>query len=896
MNLRQYQQDAVSALFRSFETEHGNPLIVAPTGSGKTHIIAHFVMGVFALCPDARVMIVSHRSELLEQNEQKLRAAWPAAPASLYSASLKSKRINKITIAGIQSIYKHAKKVAPVDILLIDECHLVPDAGNGLYRRFIKDLLAENQYMKIVGLTATPYRMTSGKLTEGHDRIFTDVAYDISVRRLLDEGWLAPLVGKTSVHQGDMSNIAIRAGEFVQRDIEREFSNLTLINHALDEVFKLAGDRRSWLFFCAGVNHAQLVADALNARGKLTFTVTGETLGLERAHYLSEFKRGQCAITNCDVLTTGFDAPNIDLIVLLRPTRSTSLYCFDLETEVLTNEGWKKQDELTGKELLAAPDPTTLAVSWTPILSQVIRKPYPEESVYSYESPRLSFCVSDNHRMIWKSKKFDRSLSDFKIGIAKELYEKPSEYYLPTAASFPFRGCRLSDSELAFIGWVMSDGTINKTNRAIVISQSERYKDNITHIEQTLIGCGFKFGHLVRTLPTNYSKNPKPMHLFTISHGKPRGRDSHLRGWADLQDYISREFAQKLLSEMTVEQFEIVLDALNRGNGSKPSPNSNWVQQSFSIASGCRTFSENLQIASILRGYSANISIQSKGRAKPLFMIHIKKRTLSHIGGSSYPDRPTMSSLDEKPAKLWCVENEIGTLITRRHGKVLITGNCQMMGRGMRLCDGKTDCLVLDYAGNIERHGPVDDIRIKTSKGDSDSEAEPPAKTCPNCRLTVAPRTIECPECGYEFPASMLSHESVATEATPLKSADESAVRALKVYSTDYSYHRTTKEGSRDTMKAIYTTGDGGVVREWICIEHEGYARRKAEKWWQERARPGYEECPETIEDAVYAAPDALRTVTKIFVKKENGFDRILSYHYVSEAQQVEWDEMEMLL
>lgn len=328
MQLRDYQRRAIDGLYNYFEHKDGNPLIVAPTGSGKSVIIGALCREILEQWPEQRVMILSHVKELLEQNFSKIMAFWPGAPAGLYCAGLGMKQArDPITVASIQSVYRKPHVFGWRDLVLIDEAHLLSADSDTMYQQFLEGLRQINHRVKVVGLTATPYRLKSGMLHEGKLRLFTDVAVEISLRELLEAGHVCPLVSKSSVVQADLSSVSLVAGEFNARESEEAMDKEALTAAALDEVFALAADRRSWLFFCAGVSHAEHVAEALRERGVNAATVTGDTPADERDEILRAFKAGELrAVTNANVLTTGFDAPNIDLLVLLRPTTSPGLY------------------------------------------------------------------------------------------------------------------------------------------------------------------------------------------------------------------------------------------------------------------------------------------------------------------------------------------------------------------------------------------------------------------------------------------------------------------------------------------------------------------------------------------------------------------------------------------
>lgn len=327
MNLRDYQRASIDALYGYFECESGNPVIALPTGSGKSVVLAHFIKEACDFYPQTRIVVLTHVRELLEQDMAALLRAWPEAPASYYSAGLGQKKVSQITFAGIQSAYALPTLFSPADLVIVDEAHLVPKKTEGTYRTFLAGLQQHNPAVKIIGLTATPYRLDSGLLTEGSDRIFTDIAYEANVGTLVMQGYLCPLVSRAGAAKADLSGVRTRGGEFVPADAEKAYMEGGVLDAALDEVLALAGERKSWLLFCSGVEHADRAAKALKARGISAACVTGETSSNERRAILNGFKNGAYrAVTNCDVLTTGFDHPGIDLIAMMRPTKSTGLY------------------------------------------------------------------------------------------------------------------------------------------------------------------------------------------------------------------------------------------------------------------------------------------------------------------------------------------------------------------------------------------------------------------------------------------------------------------------------------------------------------------------------------------------------------------------------------------
>jgi len=331
IQLRDYQRESIDALYAYFQQESGNPLLVLPTGSGKSVINAIFIKEVLSQWRSQRIVCLTHVKELIVQNYDALIRAWPEAPAGIFSASVGRRDLfDPVIFAGIQSVHKRAETLGWFDLVIIDEAHMIPNAvSKGMYRRFLDALKQINPAIKIIGLTATPYRLKSGLLTEGDDRLFTDIAHEIPISLLIKRGYLSPLVTPDSDlnARADLQKVGSRGGEFIAGQLANAMDKQELIRATVDEMLEHGKDRKSWLIFCSSVEHATNVASEIIARGVSCDTVTGDTPKTERNQILSDFKSGEIqALTNVDVLTTGFDAPNVDLLAFLRPTKSVSLY------------------------------------------------------------------------------------------------------------------------------------------------------------------------------------------------------------------------------------------------------------------------------------------------------------------------------------------------------------------------------------------------------------------------------------------------------------------------------------------------------------------------------------------------------------------------------------------
>lgn len=329
LQLRDYQQAAIDGLYQYWADKRGdNPVIVAPTGAGKSLIIAKLVEDAMSF-PGTRVLILTHVKELLSQNAAELIENYPQADFAFYSASIGQKRLDRpITFAGIQSIWEQAHNIVPApDLVLIDEAHMLPKKTTTRYGKFIADLKECNPAVKIVGLTATPYRLDSGYLHKGEGAIFDGICYDIPVSMLMDQGYLSTVVSKASANKIDLSNVHMRGGEFIESELATAASDPELVRKTVAEIVERGVDRKKWLIFCSGIGHAEMMQAEFEAHGIECATVTGSDGAKDRDSKIAAFKSGSIrCLLNVNVLTTGFNVPAVDLVALVRATASTGLY------------------------------------------------------------------------------------------------------------------------------------------------------------------------------------------------------------------------------------------------------------------------------------------------------------------------------------------------------------------------------------------------------------------------------------------------------------------------------------------------------------------------------------------------------------------------------------------
>lgn len=332
MNLYDFQRKILDDLYAWFERNlEGHPIIWAPTGSGKSHIIAH-------LASDAnddrgsrtRILIVTPSAELCQQNLEKLTLINPGLRIGVVSAALGRKDFlhdKDIVIGTILSMHRHADRYGVFDLAIIDEAHQCNRANIGSYRQLIGKLMSNNSALRVIGMTATPFRGNGVWLHAGEDRLFTDIAARVDMKDLLQSGYLAPVISGKSALTISSDGLEISNGDYKINQIAERLDRDEIIRPIVADIIRQGQDRRRWMIFCTTVAHAKHVCWEFIHSGIPAAVVTGETAKADRRQIVEDFRKGKYrALCNVTALTTGFDVPEIDLLAWVRNTRSPVLF------------------------------------------------------------------------------------------------------------------------------------------------------------------------------------------------------------------------------------------------------------------------------------------------------------------------------------------------------------------------------------------------------------------------------------------------------------------------------------------------------------------------------------------------------------------------------------------
>jgi superfamily II DNA or RNA helicase len=684
MNLRPYQNRALDAIDSAF-SEVNSALIVMATGTGKTIVMS--ALADREIRRGGRVLILAHRAELINQAVDKLERA-TGISAGIEMADLCSDTDAEtppymVVVGSVQSMCRPARlaRFHPDDftLVMIDECH---HALADTYRSVVSHFSGA----KLLGVTATPDRGDLRSLGE----VFEKIAFEYSIVEAIKDGYLSPVRAQTIPLKIDISGVAKQNGDYQASGLGSALA--PYLHQICVEILQRARDRKT-VVFTPLIATSRLMLDKFAELGaaERVREVNGESKDRkETLDWFDNAPKGSI-ILNSMLLTEGWDSPSADCICVLRATRSRGLYCLDTQTEVLTEDGWKSDVEI-GENVLAF-NHLTNETSFVPVISKIRRALNPDEFFYSINGQSCDIRVTNHHRMIYDNKK----RKGWKIKEAHEVASLKDGAYIPVSGHGNFAGVPLTDDEIRFIGWVMTDGTINKSTNAISITQSDSHGDYCLEIENCIKGCGFKFGRHVYEYKDDHSLNANGKCIrWTISKGIPRGRDKHLTGWARLERWIDKDLSTALF-DMTEHQFSVMLEAIHHADGSKNG------MPTYTIRKGNRTFIERLQMMAIQRGYRANVSVANIVGGKDLWSIFVKKCGYVKVG-ANLPRHRKWVKEDYAAEECWCVETKLGTIVTRRNGKVAIVGNCQMVGRGTRLCEGKENLLLLDFLWLTQSH------------------------------------------------------------------------------------------------------------------------------------------------------------------------------------------------
>lgn len=857
--LREFQQKLKTDVYNEWDNGARVVMPVAPTGSGKTVVLSSIIHDVGGYS-----VAIAHRQELVSQisaaiardgvrhriitNNKTLIRTIAAIHMIEFGRSYIDQN-SRVAVGGVDTLSRMSADdpiFAQSDLTAIDEGHHV---------------LRDNKWGKVWakfrkarGLfpSATPSRADGMGLGSHADGVVDALVLAPGMRDIINMGYLTDYKIFCPPSNLKIDDIPVGAnGDFVAKQLSDRVSESSIVGDVVSSYLKIAKGKLG-VTFAVDIKEADRITRAYQAAGIPAQLVTSETPDEMRASIGRKFKNREILqLVNVDLFGEGYDLPALEVVSFARPTASFPLYCLDPETEVLTPSGWKNVWDIENINEVCAFDTVDNSVKTVSVSDKIKRDLYPQEVMFGISSPHLDIAVSDKHDMIIKSK----NAPDWKKEKAEKVASRKSLFRLPVAGFGDYKGADLSNSDLRFLGWFLSDGTINKKTNALMIAQSINKTKHIDSILSCITECKFKCGiHIQKR--KNCPDTHNDLVRISISKGAPRGTMKNLTGWGRLEKWLDKTIPE-CYNDLTREQLLILLETLNLGDGVNNHDSLGYDKKSLTITCGDnRVMADRIQALCVTRGLRCNKKITKY----EWHILHIKDVQTSTIAGVNVGDgdilgksykRSRFEKLEYRPEFVWCLTNKLGTLITRRNGKVAIVGNCQQFGRVLRLflppehaphwhtysdhqrlaiiaASSKPHGIVIDHVSNVIRHmGPPDrpvawslDRRDKRSASKSDAI---PYRVCPQCAQPYERIHRECPFCGYYAPPA--SRSSPAHVDGDLCELDPAILRALR--------------GEVARIDGMFYPPDGLSLPATMGARARHYERQEAQKalrnsiaWW----------------------------------------------------------------
>ena len=545
MPLEQYQHALKNGVYQAWNSGANNVCATMATGLGKSYTVAHIVQELAA-----PTTVIAHRTELVSQLSLSL-----AAQGVRHALSLPGKAIQRIVSEHIRqhgrshyddrSVVRVVSAQSVVDsnepwmnstrYWITDECHHL--LKTNLWGRVVAKL----PNARGLGVTATPIRAEGAGLGSHADGVFDALVEGPQLGEGIRMGFLTPyrIVCSESDIEIDKVPISDSTGDYNQVRLRDAVHRSKSLIGDMTQTYRKWTPGKAAIAFVVDIEEAGRVATAFKAAGIPAEAISSKTPTDLRAKIMDDFRaRRLLVLVNVDLFGEGVDIPSLEVVIMARHTASLSLFlqqCLDSETEILTRRGWLRNDDLRDDDMVAAFDRDREIVEWCSILNRVSRPLHESEKMFSVKSPHLDIRVTGGHDMLVRS--MSRTNVNWQKQPASLVASRKAMFRIPVSAVERVEDCNISDWELEFIGWYLSDGTINKKTRGLSISQSSSAIERCDRIRTVIRNCGFKFGEHRHARSGDY-KNHADGIQFDVSYGKPRGRDKHLSGYAKIAKWL----------------------------------------------------------------------------------------------------------------------------------------------------------------------------------------------------------------------------------------------------------------------------------------------------------------------------------------------------------------------
>lgn len=780
IKLRPYQEKVKSEIFSAWNNEYKNVLLVLPTGMGKTKSFCSLVIDTLGTNGSVglKTAIMVHRKELVQQI--CLTLAEEEIPHNIIAARKDIKGI----IAAERRMFSRQfyNPHSQVSVISVDTLN----ARYDVYKEWCKGIqqwitdeaahvLKENKWGRAIsyfenarglGVTATPERLDKKGLGSHVDGVFDTMVEGPPTRWGIDNGYLSKY--KIAIPDSDYQKY-LKSGssnsDYSKKAMTEASRQSHIIGDVVENYIKFAKGKQA-IIFASDIGTAKKMEQQFKDAGITAQELNGMTSDAQRLDGLLKFRDKETQVLiNVDLFDEGLDVPGIECVIMARPTKSLSKYlqmCLDEKTEILTKRGWVFYHQMKEHDYCAAFDVRSEQIKWCKNEEVIIRERNENEKMFSIVSPHLDIRITSQHDVISKSR---HSKTWVKKTIDETLKRKDM-FHIPVAGFQDSKEVDLTDAELNFIGWFLSDGS-RKTNHyseVVTIYQCVNQKSRVEHIRKTLTDCNFKFSEHLSERKGDLSKYDGMLH-FNIMKDRPvrnfKGWDNK-RGWKELSPWLDKSIPA-IYEKLSIRQFKILINAYFLGDGTKKIVE-NYTPRTTTITCGNnKEMADRFQSLCVRKGLRCNLSTEKRNHLgrKDIYMLHIKHVSHSSIPGLNTKDGSIANKKPYKRArfvkeetytkeKVWCVKNELGSIITRRNGKVSILGNC---GRGLRVAEGKPHLTLIDHVGNVMEHGLPCKIRSWTlDRIRKSREKLNFLRICSNimCNSPYDRALTECPWCGEE--------------------------------------------------------------------------------------------------------------------------------------------------
>ena len=823
---RPYQEAALDAIWDYFASgKTGHPVIAMPTGTGKSCIPAVFIQRIMQRWPDQRFMVATHVKELISQNYEVMRHAWADAPAGIFSAGLKKKQAYfPIVFGGIQSMARDPSRFGHRDILFIDEAHLVSEEDSSQYLTFISTLLLINPNMKIIGLTATPFRMGMGLITAG--KIFTDIIFDLTsldeFNRLIAEGYIAPLVPKRTHTELSIEGVAISKGEFVLSQLESAVDQAKVTLEALKEAIVVGQNRRSWLIFASGIQHAEHIAAMLRDFGIDCAAVHSKQKPEYNDQAIKAFKNNSLrAIVNFSKLTTGFDHPATDLIVDLRPTMSIPLHIQKL-----------------GRGTRIAPGKKDCIAEGSLILTNNGLIPIEKITIYDKIWDGENFV--DHDGPIYQGNK---EVIEYDGLIATRDHRVYSEKGWQTLGECFEKKIRIAITGNGRKTIQLSENYFGRNS----ISKTFLYFNGMRYLFKTNVARLYKryfrksWMQEVRKFQWRSSQMAFAQNeccAATLYQSKQYG----LRTLRSARNTIQIRFGFR---SSYLDQRQSWIRSVKRNRQKKQQ----WSLRSWK-SSLFNKSTKSVEYKSERQMECDDASIQIKASSNSLCGYYFKKFVCAWINRRTNFKKIFVKN---KTQRVWDIIN--------------CGPNHRFTVNGMLV----SNCLALDFARNVPRLGPINDPMIPKKRVPGGGDV--PVKICEHCGAYNHTKVRFCTNCNAEFEFAVKIFKTSGTEQ--IIKSDLPQIETFDVDNVIYS--KGKKDDKPPYIIATYSCNRGmKQFREFVFPEYSGYVKKRFHDWWRQR-HPS--EPPITTDDAI-AKMFELRTPKQIRVWVNRKYPEILGAEF----------------